>query len=181
MPTLSHSDKAKNHQSLTDRLNAKILKLIREQTQYPLNSKTLPGVQQLYTLLQEIDPQIRRLKKPQIELSIQRALAVLQKEDVVDSEEDIFDSDFEGLEDLNLVEVKVNDTWKVFDTRMPTLSIGSSQVNGLLLKRPKKWMTVLLSYLLSLVVQKPQQSGSKSGPGLQIRRDRRVIHLICSV
>lgn len=171
MSTLSHSDKQKNHQSLTDRLNAKILKYIREQSQYPLNSKVLPSVQQLYTLLQERDPQLRRIKKPQLDLSIQRALNIIQKEDRIDSEDDLLDSDFDGLEDLNLVEVKVNDTWKVFDTRMRILSISSSQVNGL-----------LLSHLLNLLLQKFQQSGSKSGPGLRILRDRRVIiFLFCLI
>ena len=61
----------------------------------------------MYNLLQAQDGQLRRLKKVQLEASIQRALNILRNEIVIDSDGESFDSDFEGIEDLNLVEVKV--------------------------------------------------------------------------
>ena len=102
--------KAKGHRSLTGSLDSKILGYVREHTQLQLDSasdaKSL-GVPQLYNLLQAQDGQLRRLKKIQLEASIQRALNILRTEIVIDSDGESFDSDFEGIEDLNLVEVKV--------------------------------------------------------------------------
>jgi hypothetical protein len=103
--------KAKGHRSLTGSLDSKILGYVREHTQVQLDSasdaKSL-GVPQLYNLLQAQDGQLRRLKKIQLEASIQRALNILRTEIVIDSDGESFDSDFEGIEDLNLVEVKVS-------------------------------------------------------------------------
>jgi len=102
----------KGQRSLTGNLNSKILNYVREFTQVQQDSatpqKTL-GVSQLYSLLQERDVQLRRLKKVQLEAAIQQAMNILQSEIVIDSDDDndALDSDFEGLEDLNLVEVKV--------------------------------------------------------------------------
>ena len=95
---------------MTGSLDSKILGYVREHTQLQLDSasdaKSL-GVPQLYNLLQAQDGQLRRLKKIQLEASIQRALNILRTEIVIDSDGESFDSDFEGIEDLNLVEVKV--------------------------------------------------------------------------
>jgi hypothetical protein len=96
--------------SLGKGLDSKILNYVREFNQVQLDSASggkRPGVLQLYTLLQERDAQLRRVKKVQLEASIQRALGILQSEIVIDSEGESFDSDFEGIEDLNLIEVKV--------------------------------------------------------------------------
>jgi hypothetical protein len=76
-----------------------------------LDSAGVPGIPQLYRLLQERDAQLRRMKKVQLESSIQRALNILQNRIVLDSDDESLDSDFEGLEDLNLVEVKVNERY----------------------------------------------------------------------
>jgi len=100
----------KGQRSLTDNLNSKILNYVRELTQVQQDSATPQkalGVSQLYYLLQERDAQLRRLKKVQLEAAIQQALNILQSEIVIDSDEEVLDSEFEGLEDLNLVEVKV--------------------------------------------------------------------------
>jgi len=102
--------KAKGHRSLTISLDDKILSYVREHTQGQPEStsdaKPL-AVPQLYNLLQAQDGRLRRLKKVQLEASIQRALNILRNEIVIDSDGESFDSDFEGIEDLNLVEVKV--------------------------------------------------------------------------
>src|SRR5438046_10179783 len=105
---------AKKHReqwSLSNSLDSKILNYVREFTQVQLDSATPSkplGVIQLYNLLQERDGQLRRMKKVQLEASIQKALNTLRSEIVIDSDGETFDSDFEGIEDLNLVEVKVN-------------------------------------------------------------------------
>jgi hypothetical protein len=106
-----NAKRPKNRQSLTNNLETKILNYVREHTQPPLDSAGVPGISQLYRLLQERDAQLRRMKKAQLESSIQRALNILQNEIVLDSDDESLDSDFEGLEDLNLVEVKVNGIW----------------------------------------------------------------------
>lgn len=96
--------------SLGKGLDSKILNYVREFNQVQLDSASgakRPGVLQLYNLLQERDAQLRRVKKVQLEASIQRALGILQSEIVIDSDGESFDSDFEGIEDLNLIEVKV--------------------------------------------------------------------------
>lgn len=102
--------KAKGHRSLTNNLDSKILNYVREHTQVQLDSANAAkplGVSQLYNLLQAQDGQLRRLKKVQLEASIQRSLNILRNEIVLDSDGESFDSDFQGMEDLNLVEVKV--------------------------------------------------------------------------
>jgi hypothetical protein len=116
-PTMFSGKKHRDHRSLSNNIDSKILNYVREFTQVQLDSpnpsKTL-GVTQLYNLCQERDGQLRRLKKVQLEASIQRALNILQSEIVIDSGDgETFDSDFEGIEDLNLVEVKVgpSSTW----------------------------------------------------------------------
>jgi hypothetical protein len=97
--------------SLSRGLDSRILNLVREFTQVQQDtasqSKRL-GVPQLYTLLQDRDAQLRRVKKIQLESSIQRALNILQSEIVIDSDAESFDSDFEGIEDLDLMVVKVS-------------------------------------------------------------------------
>ena len=103
--------KHRDNRSLSNNIDSKILNYVREFTQVQLDSpnasKTL-GVTQLYNLCQERDSQLRRLKKVQLEASIQRALNILRSEIVIESDDaETFDSDFEGMEDLNLVEVKV--------------------------------------------------------------------------
>ena len=100
--------KHKDHRSLSKGLDFKILNYVRELTQVQLDSATSAnplGVGQLYNLIQERDSQLRRTKKAQLEASIRRALNVLRSEIVIDSDDEIFDSD--GIEDLNLTEVKV--------------------------------------------------------------------------
>ena len=103
--------KHRDRRPLSSNLDSKILNLVREFTQVDLDSPSSPktlGVSQLYNLLQERDAQLRRLKKVQLESSIQRALNILRTEIVIDSDDDgALDSDFEGIDDLNLVEVKV--------------------------------------------------------------------------
>jgi hypothetical protein len=99
--------KPRGRQTLTSGLDNKILNYVREHTQLALDSAEVPGIPQLYRLLQERDGQLRRMKKLQLEASIQRALNIIQQEIVLDSDDDSFDSEFEGIEDLNLVEVKV--------------------------------------------------------------------------
>jgi hypothetical protein len=103
--------KHRDHRSLSNNLDSKILNHVREVTQVQLDaanpSKSF-GVTQLYNLLQERDSQLRRMKKVQLEASIQRALNILRSEIVIDSDGEAFDSDFEGIEELNLVEVKVH-------------------------------------------------------------------------
>jgi hypothetical protein len=102
-----------NRNSLSKGLDTRILSLVREFTQVQQDtaspSKRL-GVPQLYTLLQDRDAQLRRVKKIQLESSIQRALDILQSEIVIDSDGESFDSDFEGIEDLDLMQVKVYTT-----------------------------------------------------------------------
>jgi hypothetical protein len=58
-------------------------------------------------MLQERDVTLRRLKKVQLEASIQRAQAILRSEAASDLDDAVLDSDFEGMEALDLVEVKV--------------------------------------------------------------------------
>jgi hypothetical protein len=99
--------KPRGRQTLTSGLDNKILNYVREHTQLALDSAEVPGIPQLYRLLQERDGQLRRMKKLQLEASIQRALNIIQQEIVLDSDDDSFDSELEGIEDLNLVEVKV--------------------------------------------------------------------------
>jgi hypothetical protein len=102
--------KPKGQRSLTDHLNSRILNYVREFSQIQQDSSTAQkplGVSQLYHLLQERDVQLRRLKKVQLEAAIQQALNILDSEIVIDSDDEALDSDFEGLEDLNLVDVKV--------------------------------------------------------------------------
>src|SRR5277367_4461097 len=99
------------HGSLTNRFDAKILNLVREFTQVHLDttnaSKQPLGVSQLCNLLQERDMQLRRMKKKQLESSIQRAQSILRSEIVIDSDDDqLIDSDFEEMKDLNLVEIE---------------------------------------------------------------------------
>ena len=100
-----------NRNTISKGLDSKILNYVREFTQDQLDN-TNPskrfGVPQLYTILQERDASLRRVKKIQLESSIQRALGILQSEIVIDSDGESFDSDFEGIEDLNLVPVKVS-------------------------------------------------------------------------
>ena len=103
--------KHREQRSLSNSLDSKILNYVREFTQVQLDSATPSkplGVTQLYNVLQERDGQLRRMKKVQLEASIQKALNTLRSEIVIDSDGETFDSDFEGIEDLNLVEVKVN-------------------------------------------------------------------------
>lgn len=104
--------KHRDHRSLSNSIDSKILHYVREFTQVQLdspNQSKLLGVTQLYNLLQERDGQLRRLKKVQLEASIQRALDILRSEIVIDSDDgETFDSDFEGIEDLTMVEVKVS-------------------------------------------------------------------------
>ena len=113
-----NAKRPKNRQSLTNSLDTKILNYVREHTQPPLDLVGVPGVPQLYRLLQERDAQLRRMKKVQLESAIQHALNIIQKEIVLDSDDESLDSDFEGLEDLNLVEVKVNGAQNVLDIRI---------------------------------------------------------------
>jgi hypothetical protein len=101
----------KDYRSLSSSLDSKILNYVREFTQVQLDSATPSkplGVTQLYTLLQERDAQLRRMKKVQLEASIQRALNILKSEIVIGSDDETFDSDFEGIDEMNLVEVKVD-------------------------------------------------------------------------
>ena len=108
---MSPGKKHRDHRSLSNSLDSKILNHVREFTQVQLDSATPSkpiGVTQLYNLLQERDGQLRRMKKVQLEASIQRALNILRSEIVIDSDGETFDSDFEGIDDLNLVEVKVH-------------------------------------------------------------------------
>jgi hypothetical protein len=101
----------RDHRPLSSNLDSKILNYVREFTQVQLDSATPQkpfGVTQLYNLLQERDAQLRRMKKVQLEASIQRALNILRSEIVIGSEDETFDSDFEGIDDMNLVEVKVD-------------------------------------------------------------------------
>jgi len=131
--------KAKGHRSLTNNLDSKILNYVREHTQvqlHPVGDSKPLGVSQLYNLLQAQDSQLRRLKKVQLEASIQRALNILRTEIVIDSDGESFDSDFEGIEDLNLVEVKVLNIEYRVDGRIPMLLTSSLQVNGLLINLP---------------------------------------------
>jgi hypothetical protein len=102
-----NAKKPRGRQTLTSGLDTKILNYVREHTQLALDSAGVLAVPQLYRLLQERDGQLRRMKKLQLESSIQRALNIIQQEIVLDSDDDSFDSEFEGIEDLNLVEVKV--------------------------------------------------------------------------
>ena len=120
------------HASLTNRFDGKILNLVREFTQVHLDStnpsKQPLGVSQLCNLLQERDIQLRRMKKKQLESSIQRAQSILQSEIVVSSEDDLLgDSDFEEMKDLNLVEVEnVNTLNKLITSQWATSQSGVS-------------------------------------------------------
>lgn len=63
-------------------------------------------VSQVYQYVQGADPSFQRIKKQQLEKSIDKALALLKAEE--DDEGDVsFDSDFEGLQEDMLMEVKV--------------------------------------------------------------------------
>src|SRR5271170_6721856 len=119
------------HGSLTNRFDGKILNLVREFTQVHLDStnplKEPLGVSQLCNLLQERDIQLRRLKKKQLESSIQRAQSILRSEIGIDSEDELLDSDFEEMKDLNLVEVEdVNTLNKLITSQWTTSHSGVS-------------------------------------------------------
>jgi len=120
------------HGSLTNRIDAKILKLVREFTQVHLDvtnpSKQPLGVSQLCILLQERDIQLRRMKKKPLESSIQRAQSILRSEIVIESEDELLeDSDFEEMKDLNLVEVEdMNTLNKLITSQWTTSQSGVS-------------------------------------------------------
>jgi hypothetical protein len=120
------------HGSLTNRFDGKILNLVREFTQVHLDStnpsKQPLGVSQLCNLLQERDIQLRRMKKKQLESSIQRAQSILRSEIVVSSEDDLLeDSDFEEMKDLTLVQVEdVNTLNKLITSQWTTSQSGVS-------------------------------------------------------
>ena len=120
------------HGSLTNRFDAKILNLVREFTQVHLDSTTASkqplGVSQLCNLLQERDVQLRRMKKKQLESSIQRAQSILRSEIVIDSEdEQLDDGDFEEMKDLNLVEVEdVNTLNKLITSQWTASQSGAN-------------------------------------------------------
>jgi hypothetical protein len=120
------------HGSLSNRFDSKILNLVREFTQVHLDStnptKQPLGVSQLCNLIQERDIQLRRMKKKQLESSIQRAQSILRSEIVVSSEDDLLeDSDFEEMKDLNLVEVEdVNTLNKLITSQWTTSQSGVS-------------------------------------------------------
>lgn len=120
------------HASLSNRFDAKILNLVREFTQVHLDttnaSKQPLGVSQLCSLLQERDMQLRRMKKKQLESSIQRAQSILRSEIVIDSDNDqLIDSDFEEMKDLNLVEVEdVNTLNKLITSQWTTSQSGAN-------------------------------------------------------
>jgi hypothetical protein len=95
---------------LTNSLDSKVLNYVRDYTQLQQDSDKPAksfGVSHLYNVLQGRDVQLRRIKKVQLEAAIQQALNILQSENISDSDLNSFDSDFEGVPDLNLVEVKV--------------------------------------------------------------------------
>jgi len=104
--------KNREHRSLSSNIDTKVLEHVREFSQAhldssnPLRHQPL-SVSHLYSLLQERDVQLRRLKKVQLEASIQRAQAILRSDAVSDMSEGELDSDFEGMDSLDLVEVKV--------------------------------------------------------------------------
>jgi hypothetical protein len=98
--------------TLSNTIDTKVLGYVREFTQAHLDAsneqRTQPlAVSTLYTLVQERDVQLRRLKKLQLEASIQRAQGILQEEAVSDEDEPELDSDFEGMDLADLVQVKV--------------------------------------------------------------------------
>jgi hypothetical protein len=102
-PVKKHKPKTR---SLANGLDSKILSYVQQLRKLDSSrpSKSL-GVTELYDLLQQRDTQLRRIKKVQLEQSIQRALDILRAID--EDGDESFDSSFEGIEDLNLVEVKV--------------------------------------------------------------------------
>ena len=118
--------------SLTNRTDTKILSLVRDITTVHLNapnpSKQPLGVTQLCNLLQERDVQLRRMKKKQLEASIQRAQSILRSEIVIDSDDDpLEDSDFEEMKDLNLVDVEdVNTLNKLITSQWTTSQSGTN-------------------------------------------------------
>ena len=111
---MSTGGRNRQHRSLSNNIDTKVLEHVREFSQAHLDSsnpsrhQTL-SVSHLYSLLQERDVQLRRLKKVQLEASIQRAQTILRSETVSYSSDTGLDSDFEGMEGLDLVEVKVLD------------------------------------------------------------------------
>ena len=99
--------------SLRNKIDSKVLNYVREFSQThsdSANSSRPLGVTQLYNLLQERDAQLARLKKAQLEASIQRALNIVRSEIVIESDSGSIDSDLEGIDDLNLMEVKDTNT-----------------------------------------------------------------------
>ena len=120
----------KGHRSLTNGIDAKILGYVREFSQSPVGSTNQarpPGVTQLYTLIQDRDVQLRRIKKAHLEASIQRAIDRLRSEVVIDSDGESFDSNFEGIEDLNLVEIEDTNTSNKLITSQWTSNQSSSK------------------------------------------------------
>ena len=91
--------------TVTNYLDSRVLNhIIQIQEAQPDSFMNL-GISQLYDLIKERDMQMRRVKKPHLQSSIERALKILQPVDPGENES--LDSSFEGLDDLNLVEVKV--------------------------------------------------------------------------
>jgi hypothetical protein len=93
-------------------LDTKVLGYVREFTQAHLDAsneqRTQPlTVSALYALVQERDVQLQRLKKVQLKALIQRAQGILREEAVSDEDEPELDSDFEGMDLADLVQVKV--------------------------------------------------------------------------
>lgn len=78
----------------------------REENITTQRSLRLP-LAQIYQYVQSADPSFQRMKKPQLEKSVDKALAVLNAEEEEDEQDASFDSDFEGLQEETLMEVKV--------------------------------------------------------------------------
>lgn len=95
--------------SLRNKIDSKVLNYVREISQThsdSANSSRPLGVAQLYVLLQERDLHLSRIRKAQLEASIQRALDILRSEIAIGSDSGSIDSDLEGIDELNLMEVK---------------------------------------------------------------------------
>jgi len=105
-----------NRNSLASSFDRKVEALVRrfaeeksrEENITTQRSLRLP-LAQIYQYVQNADSSFQRTKKPQLEKSVDKALAVLNAEE--DDEQDAsFDSDFEGLQEETLMEVKVSGT-----------------------------------------------------------------------
>lgn len=102
-----------NRTSLASSLDRKVEAIVRrfaeekskEENITTQRSLRLP-LAQIYQYVQGADPSFQRMKKPQLEKSVDKALAVLNAEE--DEEDASFDSDFEGLQEDTLMEVKVS-------------------------------------------------------------------------